>query len=179
MTGSVQRSEDSSCIRHRSLQVGATGFEPATLWSQTRCASQTALRPESRTADRVPHKRKYGNRTTRFAFRSAGNVTAGWLAGGSPHPSPLPEGEGARRIPSYCSRLGKAICFDGCLDGLPHPGPCFRLPGPAYMLADSLEFLVVAEVDHEFAPAASVVRQLDAASECGPKLLLQGGDVLA
>ena len=26
--------------------VGVAGFEPATLWSQTRCASQTALHPD-------------------------------------------------------------------------------------------------------------------------------------
>ena len=26
--------------------VGARGFEPPTLWSQTKCASQTALRPD-------------------------------------------------------------------------------------------------------------------------------------
>jgi len=26
--------------------VGAAGFEPATLWSQTRCASQAALCPD-------------------------------------------------------------------------------------------------------------------------------------
>ncbi len=26
--------------------VGAAGFEPATPWSQTRCANRTALRPE-------------------------------------------------------------------------------------------------------------------------------------
>ena len=26
--------------------VGVAGFEPATLWSQTKCASQTALYPE-------------------------------------------------------------------------------------------------------------------------------------
>ena len=28
------------------LIVGAAGFEPATPWSQTRCANRTALRPE-------------------------------------------------------------------------------------------------------------------------------------
>ncbi len=27
-------------------EIGAEGFEPPTLWSQTRCASQTALYPE-------------------------------------------------------------------------------------------------------------------------------------
>ncbi len=26
--------------------VGAKGFEPSTPWSQTKCANQTALRPE-------------------------------------------------------------------------------------------------------------------------------------
>ena len=26
--------------------VGVAGFEPATLWSQTKCASQTALYPD-------------------------------------------------------------------------------------------------------------------------------------
>ncbi len=30
-----------------SLMVGAAGFEPATPWSQTRCANRTALRPEN------------------------------------------------------------------------------------------------------------------------------------
>src|SRR5688572_5101443 len=30
----------------RMALVGVTGFEPATLWSQTRCASQAALHPE-------------------------------------------------------------------------------------------------------------------------------------
>ena len=34
-------------------KVGAAGFEPATLWSQTRCASQTALRSE-----RIPFRRE-------------------------------------------------------------------------------------------------------------------------
>lgn len=28
------------------FQVGVIGFEPTTLWSQTRCASQTALHPD-------------------------------------------------------------------------------------------------------------------------------------
>ena len=29
-----------------SFYVGAKGFEPSTPWSQTRCASRTALRPD-------------------------------------------------------------------------------------------------------------------------------------
>jgi hypothetical protein len=29
--------------------VGVTGFEPATLWSQTRCANRAALHPASST----------------------------------------------------------------------------------------------------------------------------------
>ena len=39
----------------KALQVGAGGFEPPTLCSQSRCASQTALRPET-----IPSRRGEG-----------------------------------------------------------------------------------------------------------------------
>ncbi len=32
-----------------SKMVGAKGFEPSTPWSQTKCANQTALRPDTLT----------------------------------------------------------------------------------------------------------------------------------
>ena len=37
------------CLRHRRAFsfVGVAGFEPATLWSQTRCANRAALHPAS------------------------------------------------------------------------------------------------------------------------------------
>ena len=42
-------------------QVGVIGFEPTTLWSQTRCASQTALHPDPQTPNSrsTPVIRKY------------------------------------------------------------------------------------------------------------------------
>ena len=33
-------------------KVGVIGFEPTTLWSQTRCASQTALHPDTKLKNR-------------------------------------------------------------------------------------------------------------------------------
>ena len=42
--------------------VGAEGFEPPTLWSQTKCASQTALCPDQNRNDlRMQERRLFGD----------------------------------------------------------------------------------------------------------------------
>jgi hypothetical protein len=38
---------DSLFFGPQAKKIGVIGFEPTTLWSQTRCASQTALHPVS------------------------------------------------------------------------------------------------------------------------------------
>ena len=53
--------------------VGAAGFEPATPWSQTRCANRTALRPELifSTSSHLPNLWREGDSNPRYGFPHA------------------------------------------------------------------------------------------------------------
>ena len=44
--GNELKNHDLSLTDSSKKMVGVAGFEPATLWSQTKCASQTALYPD-------------------------------------------------------------------------------------------------------------------------------------
>ena len=55
-----KRDKQKSPSKTDGLFVGVAGFEPATLWSQTRCANRTALHPE----DLYP--KKWGKYKTYF-----------------------------------------------------------------------------------------------------------------
>ena len=68
------------CRMSPKIQVGATGFEPATSWSQTRRSSQAELRPAASDAAQLNQAREW--QSSMVASRAAeGNAkAAGWPA---------------------------------------------------------------------------------------------------
>src|SRR6185437_8501218 len=68
----IETATRSGCRHLRSVLIGATGFEPAAFWSQTRRSSQAELRPECGNQSR--HRRdgrQCEARESRESIRSA------------------------------------------------------------------------------------------------------------
>ena len=56
-------------------KIGATGFEPATSWSQTRRSSQAELRPDERLIYPILQKRTKRTGVAEISYRRRGNIS--------------------------------------------------------------------------------------------------------